>query len=366
MSIATRQAIDAETGFRPFGRWRRAFGNVALLALLGTLLLASDTSSDLPASTGAPYPDMPQIAPIGARTAKYMEVPESAKGPAVDPAKGYRLQALGKGLYMITDNIYQSMFMTYGKGVVVIDAPPSYAPHIRQAIAEVTDQPITHLIYTHAHTDHIAGAGSLGHIPVIIAQEETKRLLVRANDSNRPLPTVTFRDRYTVRVGKQILELSYHGNGHEPGNIFIAAPAQKTLMVVDVIFPGWMPWSRLALAEDIPGYFAQVEELRHLSFDTLVAGHVARTGTKADVELQSNFMSDLRSAAGKALSTTTPGEGMDPRDLSNPWALFDNYTDRAMLQCVNSLTPKWSTRLAAFDVFIWDQCQAMEQSLRSD
>jgi glyoxylase-like metal-dependent hydrolase (beta-lactamase superfamily II) len=309
---------------------------------------------------------MPEIAPIGARIAKYMEVPQWARGPAVDPAKGYRLQDLGNGLYMITDNIYQSMFMTYGKGVVVIDAPPSYAAHIRQAIAEVTNQPITHLIYSHAHTDHIAGARSLGDIPVIIAQSETKRLLVRAKDPDRPLPTVTFRDRYTLRVGTQILELSYHGNAHEPGNIFISAPAQKTLMVVDVIFPGWMPWSRLALAEDIAGYFAQVEEIRHLSFDTLLSGHVARAGTKADVELQSSFVNDLKSAAGKALSTTTLGEGMDPRDLSNPWALFDNYTDRAMVQCVNSLTPKWSSRLAAFDVFVWDQCQAMEQSLRSD
>jgi hypothetical protein len=54
-------------------------------------------------------------------------------------------------------------------------------------------------------------------------------------------PTVTFSDKYTVRVGKQVLELSYHGNAHEPGNIFIYAPAQRVLMVVDVAFPGWMP-----------------------------------------------------------------------------------------------------------------------------
>jgi len=31
---------------------------------------------------------------------------------------------------------------------------------------------------------------------------------------------------------------------------------------------------------------------------------------------------------------------------------------------VNTLAPKWSKKLAAFDVFIWDQCYAMEQSLR--
>lgn len=34
---------------------------------------------------------------------------------------------------------------------------------------------------------------------------------------------------------------------------------------------------------------------------------------------------------------------------------------------VNStLTPKWSTKLAAFAVCIWDQCYAMKQSLRID
>jgi hypothetical protein len=33
---------------------------------------------------------------------------------------------------------------------------------------------------------------------------------------------------------------------------------------------------------------------------------------------------------------------------------------------MDALTPKWSSKLAAFDVYIWDQCYAMEQSLRID
>lgn len=33
-------------------------------------------------------------------------------------------------------------------------------------------------------------------------------------------------------------------------------------------------------------------------------------------------------------------------------------------QCVNTLTPRWSTKLAGFDVYIWDQCYSMEQTLR--
>ncbi len=324
----------------------------------------SSGSSSAPGEAGEPYPNMPSIAPIGVRTGKYMDVPASARGPAIDPAKGYRLQDLGSGLYMITDNAIQSMFLVYDRGVVVIDAPQTLAAHIPQAIAEVSDKPITHMIYSHSHADHIGGAKALGGKPVIIAHEETLRLLKRAADPNRPLPTVTFSDKYTLRVGNRVLELSYHGNAHEPGNIFIYAPAQRVLMVVDVVFPGWMPWRRFALAQDIPGYFAQVEEIGKMDWDTFVGGHVARTGAHADVDIQAEFNRDVKQAAATALATTKPGEGLNPLDKGNPWAFFDHYIDRVAAQCVNTLTPKWSTKLAGFDVYIWDQCYAMEQSLR--
>jgi len=161
--------------------------------------------------------------------------------------------------------------LVYDRGVVVIDAPQNLAAHIPQAIAEVSDKPITHLIYSHSHADHIGGAKALGGHPIIIAHEETLPLLKRDADPNRPLPTVTFSDKYPLHVGNQLLELSYHGNAHEPGNIFIYAPAQRVLMVVDIVFPGWMPWRRFALAQDIPGYFAQVEEIRKMDWDTLLA-----------------------------------------------------------------------------------------------
>ena len=325
-------------------------------------------ATPLAAQTAAavPYENMPEIAPPGVRIGKHIDVPEQAKGPAVDPAKGYRLQRLGRNLYMVTDNAYQSMFLIYEGGVVVVDAPTSYAALIPKAIAEVTDKPITHLVYSHAHKDHIGGAAGLSGRPVIIAHDETRKLLARDNDPNRPLPTVTFGDTYTLKVGSETLELSYHRNGHEPGNIFIYAPAQKTLMVVDVIFPGWMMWRRFALAQDVPGFFDQVEKIKTFDFDTLVAGHVTRAGTRADVELQGEFMKDLKAAAGAALKSTLVGVGVDPHDMGNPWAVFGNHIDRVVIQCVNDLTPKWSAKLAGFDVFIWDQCSAMEQSLRVD
>src|SRR5215216_4815050 len=330
----------------------------AVTCAAGSYAQSRDASGGQGAA-GEPYTQMPTIAPIGVRTGKYMDVPASSQGPAVDPAKGYRLQDLGGGLYMVTDNAYQSMFLVYDRGVVVVAAPPPYAAHIPHAIAEVSNKPVTHIVYSHSHSDHIGGTKSLGGRPVIIAHDETLRLLKRAADPNRPLPTVTFSDRYTLRVGNQVLELSYHGNAHEPGNIFIYAPAQRVLMVVDVVFPGWMPWRRFALAQDIPGYFAQVEEIRKMNWEILVGGHVARIGTHADVDVQAEFNQDVKKAATTALVSTKPGVTLNPLDSTNPWAGFDNYIDRVAGQCVNTLTPKWSTRLAGFDVYIWDQCYSM-------
>ena len=69
----------------------------------------SDNSSTVQGAAGEPYPIMPSIAPIGVKIDKYMDVPASSQGPTIDPAKGYRLQDLGKGLYMITDNAIQSL-----------------------------------------------------------------------------------------------------------------------------------------------------------------------------------------------------------------------------------------------------------------
>jgi len=326
----------------------------------------SSASSVDDAITREPYPQMPSIPPIGVRTAKYFDVPASAQGPAVDPAKGYRLQGFGSGLYMITDNQIQSMFLVYDRGVVVMDAPQSLASHIRQGIAEVTDKPITHLIYSHSHADHIGGAKTLGDIPIIIAHDETLRLLKRDADPERPLPTVTFKDKYILHAGDQALELSYHGPGHVPGNIFIYAPKQRVLMVIDYVFPGWIPWRRFAVAQDVVEAFARVEDIRKMDWDTIVGGHVTRVGTREDVEIQSEFYRDIKQAAATALATTKVGETLNPLDSGNPWAIFDNYIDRVAAQCVNTLSPKWANRLAAFDTFIWDQCYSMEQTLRID
>ena len=75
--------------------------------------------------------------------------------------------------------------------------------------------------------------------------------MAQVSDPNRPIPQKTFKDTYTLRSGNQTLELSYKGANHLEGNIFIFVPAQKVLMLVDVIYPGWTPFAQLGQVKNV-------------------------------------------------------------------------------------------------------------------
>jgi glyoxylase-like metal-dependent hydrolase (beta-lactamase superfamily II) len=185
--------------------------------------------------------------------------------PAIPPEKGYFVQEIRGGLYWVTDGLYNTIFLVSAQGVIAIDPLPNLGERYLKAIAEITNKPITHVIYSHEHTDHIGAAYLFPKDAVYIAQKKTAELLARRNDPRRPVPTLTFDETYTLTVGDQTVVLDYKGPNHESGNIFIYAPRQKVLMLVDVIYPGWMPYKNLGIAEDVPGYI----EAHHdaLSYD---------------------------------------------------------------------------------------------------
>jgi hypothetical protein len=70
--------------------------NQPIFACAAGAYAQSNNSRSAPGAAGEPYPNRPSIPPIGVGIAEYMDVPASAQGPAIDPAKGYRLQDLGK------------------------------------------------------------------------------------------------------------------------------------------------------------------------------------------------------------------------------------------------------------------------------
>ncbi len=323
---------------------------------------------------GPPYPTMPDFVPPQVRPTEYAVVAAAEVGPPIDPAKGYRTEDFGGGVYMVTEGTYQAMIVVSDQGVFLVDAPPTIGANLLKAVNDVAaGAKIVEMIYSHAHIDHIGYAGEIlksNPTMAIAAHEETRKLLARAQDSGRPVPTVTFNTQdqdFPVVVGNQTLQLQYPGPNHEPGNIGIYHAGQKVLMVVDVVYPGWMMWRRFGVSQDIPGYFDLVKTMNsRWDFDHLIAGHVGRAGTKADVVEQLDFMTDIHNAAAQGLATVKPGETVNPKNLNNTWAYFRDYVDRVTNYCVNQVSPKWATKLAAHDVWIYDQCLAMEQSLRID
>jgi glyoxylase-like metal-dependent hydrolase (beta-lactamase superfamily II) len=292
-------------------------------------------------------------------------VPAGAQGPAI-PAKGYLVQEIRGGLYWVTDGFYQAMFLTTGQGVILVDAPPSIGPNLPKAIAEVTSEPVAYVVYSHHHADHIGAAGQFAATATYVGQEETAALLTRSNDPNRPVPTVTFKDTYTLTLGSQTLQLDYHGNNHEPGNTFVYAPKQKVLMVVDIVLPGWVPFTDLAIAEDVPGFVAAHDQILAYDFDTFVGGHLTCLGTRQDIETAKAYVLDVKANAAQALQTVDFGAIAQRVGGGNPWALFDAYLGAVAQACTDATLAKWKDTLGGADVYTYRHCWVMMESLRID
>jgi glyoxylase-like metal-dependent hydrolase (beta-lactamase superfamily II) len=296
------------------------------------------------------------------------QIPESAKGPPI-PDEGYLVEEIRDNLYWVTDGTYDTMFLVTDEGVVAIDAPPSIGQNYLKAIANVTDKPITHVIYSHAHLDHIGAAGMFPKNATYIAHQATGLELQRAMSlaSNisaiPPVPAVTFPNNYTLQVGNQTLNLDYYGDNHMPGNLFIYAPNQQTLMLVDVISPGWAPFFYLGIASDIPGYIkAHDIALNNYDFDTFVGGHLTRTGTRDDVVTEQEFISDLGKAAAQASIEVQFGDIAEQvGSTADAYLLFSKYVDAVVQNCVQTMLPKWESRLGGVETFMPTHCFAMTQ-----
>jgi hypothetical protein len=139
-------------------------------------------------------------------------IPENARGPAITQDKGYLIQELGDNLYFLTNGAYNTMFMVTDGGVIAVDAPPAIGDNYLKAIAEVTDKPVKYVVYSHSHADHIGAANIFPDNATYIAHANTAAQLRLANDSHRPIPTVTFTDNYELDSGNQSLLLNYHGS----------------------------------------------------------------------------------------------------------------------------------------------------------
>jgi glyoxylase-like metal-dependent hydrolase (beta-lactamase superfamily II) len=291
-------------------------------------------------------------------------VPPGAAGPAI-PASGYLVQEIADRTFWVTDGLYQSIFLTTADGVVVVDAPPTIGNNMLRAISSVTTAPVTHAIYSHHHADH-TGAMSLFDGARRYAQREVVTLLRQTPDPNRPLPQVSFDQRLTLQVGDDVIQLDYHGPNHTPGNIFVHLPAQRVLMLVDVIFPGWVPFAYLAESQNIPGYLAAPAQALDYDFETFIGGHLTRLGTRADITVHQQYIAELQAQAANAIDTFNVDQVYSQVDPDNPWAVFNAYLTGVADQAAAAVTPDWIGTLGGADVYTWANAYAAVESLRID
>lgn len=277
---------------------------------------------------------------ISANVLEYTQTPVP-----VDQAKGYSVVEIADDVFWLVGSGYQTMFLATGEGVIVVDAPQPLGEKYLQAIRESTDEPITHMIYSHAHPDHVGVAGQIFPANITyIAHNETAAILADAQDPNRPVPNVTFEDRYTLSVGKQAIELYHVVNYHSSGDTVIYLPEQKIAMVVDLLRPGITPFRAFAVTPDIDQYIEMHHRLvEDFDFAVLVSGHTQLLATKDHIDTNLKFTQDVMENAREALETSESD---------------------AVQTCSDTTKRQWEGRLGNLDEFMTEHCTAMIEYLQ--
>jgi hypothetical protein len=138
-------------------------------------------------------------------------------------------------------------------------------------------------------------------------------------------------------------------------------------MVVDVVMPGWIPFKGLAVSQDIPGWISAHDVALGYAWQTLVGGHLGRLGSRADAELQKQYVADLQASARATMASLDPTPFFQKYGpTGNSWAIFKAYLDAASQQAADPIVAKYTGKLAAADVFTFDNAYVLFESLRID
>ena len=280
---------------------------------------------------------------------------------AVDPKKGVETRKVADGVFVVTDGVWQSAFAVTDAGVVVFDAPETYAAKIRTEIAAVTSQPITTLIYTHAHNDHIGGSAAFKDITglEIVALTGVAEFLAEKNDPDRLKPTRTFDDQLLLTGGGTRIELRAAHYHSDEGDIIVYIPRARFLMAIDTLAPGYGPFMGFDLTSNFHEYLRVFDALLKYDFDVFVGGHLTHPGNRADVEVAREFTRDVYETV-KRVHTKTDLMGVfgdtatQIGGFDNKYLLFNRFLDVVTERATAEIEQRWMGRLAGIDVFAED------------
>ena len=194
------------------------------------------------------------------------------------------------------------------EGVTLVDTKlGGWGPALMERIRTVTDKPVTTIINTHTHGDHVGSNMFFPEEVEIVVQENTRRNMagmdIFAGDGARGLPDRTYNDQLTLGSGADRIELYHFGPGHTSGDTFILYPGLRVLQMGDMF-----PWRDAPFLDRSNGGSGVEfpETLQKLldnvdGFDTVIPGHIPVTTPDSLQEYQ-RFTADLLAAVRQAIA----------------------------------------------------------------
>jgi glyoxylase-like metal-dependent hydrolase (beta-lactamase superfamily II) len=159
---------------------------------------------------------------------------QQAQGPKV-----IEVEKLKDNLFVLRGGGGNTAVFIAGDGVTVVDAKnPGWGQPILDKIKELTSKPVTRLINTHTHGDHVSGNVEFPVTVEVIAQDNTKanmeKMDIFKTSAGRGLPKRSFADKMTIGGGADQIDLYYFGRGHTNGDAFVVFPALRVAHAGDI------------------------------------------------------------------------------------------------------------------------------------
>ena len=227
-------------------------------------------------------------------------------------------------IYRFQNNFHFSLVTVTSAGVVVVDPiHEDAATWLKANLSQITDKPITHLIYSHSHGDHASGgkvfknAGAL-----VIAQENAPDAI------DGVVPDIRFSEEMDIRVGGKTFVLTWLGEGHGQDLIAVVVRPENVAFITDAAAPKRLPYRDFPRS-DIDGWISQIEVIESLDFDIMAPAH-GNVGTKLDATDARVYMLQLRDQVLRGLragKTTDELAASVTMDAYKDWGSYANWRE---------------------------------------
>jgi len=250
-----------------------------------------------------------------------------AQQPAADAPKVVEVEKVKDNLFVLRGGGGNTAVFITANGVVVVDAKnPGWGQPILNKIKELTPKPITTLINTHTHGDHVSGNVEFPASVEVIVQENTKanmeKMPIFKEHNNAGMAKRTFKDKMTLGTGADQIDLYYFGRGHTNGDAFVVFPALRVAHSGDIFASKAVPLIDAAnggsMAEISDSLLKAYNGIKNV--DTIINGHMPTQTTWADLKEFSDFNKDLVAWMQSELKA-----GKTPAQAATEWKLPEKY-----------------------------------------